>query len=434
MTALPGFFDIVPYAEQEQWRSAYLWQYVEGIARHVARLYGCEEIRTPLLEREEVFARNVGEGSDIVAKEMYTFIDRGDRRLALRPEGTAAVMRAFIEHHFGQRGSLHKLFYISPMFRYERSQAGRYRQHHQFGVEAIGSPSPLQDAEIIDMLWSFFRLLDLSNLTLHLNCLGGDADRTSYREALVNYLTRYRTDLSADSQRRLDANPLRILDSKEKSDQEILEGAPELGDFLGTAESHHFEEVQTLLRSIGIPYNINQRLVRGLDYYNGTVFEITSSALGSQNSIGGGGRYDGMLKKMGGPDLPAFGFGTGLERVLQVIVAQGVTPPRPPGPLLYLIPLGEEALKRCFAILHSLREKGIPVQMDLGGRKLNKAMQQANSLKAYYTAVIGDDEIARGSVSLKHMSSGSLQQSSFEEIEGILQKAADHTLGVCSHE
>ena len=257
---------------------------------------------------------------------MYTFLDKAERSLSLRPEGTAPAMRAFIEKNLAQQSPLHKFFYIAPMFRYERSQAGRYRQHHQFGVEAIGSPLPYQDAEIIHLLWTLYSRLGLKGLTLHLNSIGSEEARVNFRHALKMYLRPHLEELSPESQERYETNPLRILDSKDPKDQKWIHHAPHLLDYLDEASKSHFAQVCGLLDQIGIPFQINHRLVRGLDYYNNTVFEITSSELGAQNSLGGGGRYDGLLKTLGGPDLPAFGFGAGLERIIQTMLAQNVHP------------------------------------------------------------------------------------------------------------
>jgi histidyl-tRNA synthetase len=419
LTAPPGVFDVIPHATPDSWRSSHLWTHVESIARHQAELFGFGEIRTPLFEREELFSHNVGATTDIVTKEMYTFLDKSERRLALRPEGTLPVMRAFLEHRLAQQGQQHKLFYLAAMFRYERAQAGRYRQHHQFGV---GVASPAQDVEVVDLLWSFYRSLGLRNLTLHINSLGKSDTRQKYRQALIDYFSQYRDELSADSQRRLDTNPLRILDSKDVKDQKIIIEAPQLIDYLDDASRCDFETFCGLLTAIGIPYQINSRLVRGLDYYNGVVFEVTSDALGSQNSIGGGGRYDGMLKNLGGPDLPTCGFGTGIERVIQTMLAQDVAPQSSIAPLIYIIPLGALAHEKSFVLLHELRQAGIRAQMELGNRKLNKAMHQAHNCRAHYTAIIGEDELAKGHLSLKHMQSGTQTEVAFSGLIQFLQQ------------
>lgn len=402
----PGVFDITPIDSQEAWKSSYLWAYVESVIRTTARDYGYQEIRTPLFERTELFQRSVGDSSDIVSKEMYTFEDKGGRSLSLRPEGTAPVMRAFIEHQLHQHASIHKLFYIAPMFRYERAQAGRYRQHHQFGAEAIGNASPEQDAELIDLLYTLYQRLGLKNLTLFINSIGDTASRQNFRQALKDYLVPQAHLLSPDSQQRLEVNPLRILDSKDPRDKEIVAHAPSILDFLSEEARAHFEDLKRLLDLLHIPYQVNPLLVRGLDYYNKTVFEVVAGELGAQNSIGGGGRYDGLISTLGGPDLPSIGFGTGIERILQTALNQQVLTPQPDHPALFLVALGEKAKEACFELLHTLRQKGIPSQMDFSGKKVGKILQYADQIGASYVAVIGDQELEGQEVELKEMATG----------------------------
>lgn len=418
----PGVFDLIPIDTQDKWKSSYLWAYVEKIIREVARDYGYCEIRTPLFERTELFQRGVGATSDIVSKEMYTFKDKGDRWMSLRPEGTAPVMRAFIEHQLHTYAPIHRLFYIAPMFRYERSQAGRYRQHHQFGIEVIGNGSAEQDAEVIDLLFSLYKRLGLKDLRLYINSLGNADTRLSYRQALKDYLKPYFSDLSPDSQTRFEANPLRILDSKDPRDQEIIKKAPLILDYLNEEEQQHFTSVQQLLTLLGIPYEINPALVRGLDYYNKTVFEVVAGELGAQNSIGGGGRYDGLISELGGPDLPSFGFGTGLERIIQTMINQEVKLPEPDHPLIFFIPLGEKAKAVCFQLLHELRQKGIPSQMDFSGKKVGKALQYADQIHATYAAVVGDQEIEKQSIELKQLDTGQLLSVPLTELISKLGK------------
>lgn len=411
----PGVFDIIPEDSSEKWKSSYLWQYVEEAIRKIAKEYCFKEIRTPIFEKTELFLRGVGETTDIVTKEMYTFTDKGNRSLTLRPEGTAPAMRAFIEHSLSNSSSVHKLFYIGPMFRYERSQAGRYRQHHQFGVEVIGVAEPEQDAETISMLYTLYSRLGLQKLTVNVNSIGDAESRAAFKEALQSYLKQYFHELSPDSQIRFDKNPLRILDSKNPRDMEIVANAPSILDFLNEHSKAHFEKVLQQLTLLGIPYQVNSKLVRGLDYYNQTVFEVVAGELGAQNSVGGGGRYDGLLKTLGGPDLPAFGFGTGIERILQTMINQGIELPQPNNPMLFIIPLGEKAKEQALAMAQELRHKGIPTLVELTGKKLNKAMNLANSSGAQYTVVIGDDEITTGRLKLKNMKTG-------ESIDTTLQQ------------
>jgi histidyl-tRNA synthetase len=402
----PGVFDIIPDDEKDKWKSSYLWAFVEQTIRETARDYGYQEIRTPLFERTELFKRSSGEGSDIVSKEMYTFEDKGGRSLSLKPEGTAPVIRSFIENQLHVKSPVQKLFYIAPMFRYERAQAGRYRQHHQFGVEAIGNGSPEQDAEIIDMLYTLYQRLGLKNLSLNINSIGDATSRQKFKDALKDYLRPQLSSLSQDSQNRFETNPLRILDSKDPSDQKIVADAPSILDFLDPESKDHFEKLKKLLEMLEIPYKINPLLVRGLDYYNRTVFEVVAGELGAQNSIGGGGRYDGMIAELGGPDLPSIGFGTGIERILLTMINQGVELPKPSHPTLFLIPLGEEAKNVCFKLLNTLRRSGVVSDMDFSGKKVGKALQYADQLHATYVAVIGDDELKNGEIELKEMASG----------------------------
>lgn len=284
-----GTFDILPYGTDEPWRESALWQFAEEILRRTAADYGYREIRTPIYERSELFDRGVGTTSDIVSKEMFTFQDKGGRSISLRPEGTSSVIRSFVENHLSNLGSVHKFFYIGPMFRYERPQSGRYRQHHQFGVEAIGAAAPEQDAEVIDLLLAIYRRLGIKGLKVHLNTVGDPESRLAFRTALMDFLHPSLSELSADSQMRFEKNPLRILDSKDPKDQEILREAPSILDYLTDTAEQHFEEVCRALESLGIDYEIDPKIVRGLDYYNKTVFEVVSENLGAQSTIGAGG-------------------------------------------------------------------------------------------------------------------------------------------------
>jgi histidyl-tRNA synthetase len=347
---------------------------------------------------------------------MYTFNDKGGRSMSLRPEGTAPVMRAFIEHQLHQMAPLHKLFYIGPMFRYERAQAGRYRQHHQFGAEAIGNSAPEQDVEMIDLIYTLYSRLGIKNLKVTINSIGDVDSRQQFKKALQDYLRQYINQLSPDSQTRFETNPLRILDSKDPTDQKINAGAPSILNFLNEECQDHFNQVRALLNALKIPFEVSSQLVRGLDYYNKTVFEITAGELGAQNSIVGGGRYDGLLKTLGGPDLPATGFATGLERVIQTMIKQNIPLANPYSPKLFLIPLGENARLASFEILHELRGRGIPIQMDFSGKKVHKAMQYANIIQAQYIMVIGDNELEKQEGELKHMATGAIKKLPFKEL------------------
>lgn len=412
----PGVFDILPKDPKELWRCSHLWNYVESIMRQTALTYGFQEIRTPLFERTELFKRGVGETTDIVSKEMYTFEDKGGRSMSLRPEGTAPVIRSFIENQLHTQSPVHKFFYLCPMFRYERAQAGRYRQHHQFGVEVIGVGGPEQDAEVIDLIYTVFSKLGLKHLKVGLNSVGDVESRLAYREALLAYLKNYYDELSTDSKVRFATNPLRILDSKDPHDRKILQDAPSILDFLNPESKAHFEQVQAMLQALNIPYHIDHKLVRGLDYYNKTVFEIVAGELGAQNSIVGGGRYDGLIKTLGGPDLPSLGFGAGIERILQTMIKQEITLPDFARPLLYLVPLGADSTEKCFQILHDLRQKGIAAQMDYTGKKLNKALQYADQINAKFVAVVGENELASNVVEIKEMATGEKTKVALSEL------------------
>jgi len=420
-----GVFDVLPKEpkSEDAWRASDHWQYVESIMRKCAADYGFKEIRTPLFERTELFVRGVGESSDIVTKEMYTFLDKGERSMSLRPEGTASVMRAFVEKHLDQIPGLHKFFYIGPMFRYERPQSGRYRQHHQFGAEAIGIGKPEQDVELIDLLCETYRRLGLKELTVMINSVGDEDSRAPYREALKKYLQPHFEKLSADSQVRFTKNILRILDSKDEGDQALLSKAPSILEFLSEEARQHLEKVKGLLELEKIPYVVNHKLVRGLDYYNKTVFEVISESLGAHNTLGAGGRYDGLMKALGGPDLPSVGFATGIERLLQTMVAEHVAFPPPPSPLLFLIPMGETASDTCFALLCRLRHHGIAVEIDLSGKKIQHGLQLANAENARYVAIVGDREMETGEVEIKEMATRTAQKISLSKLESFLKAA-----------
>lgn len=422
----PGVFDILPTKQKNQeWRYSGYWEYVEKIMRETARDFGYQEIRTPIFERTELFTRSVGETSDIVTKEMYTFQDKGERSMTLRPEGTAPVIRAFIEHKLNATSPISKLFYIAPMFRYERSQAGRYRQHHQFGAESIGNDSPEQDVELIDMLYTLYQRLSLKNLTVYINSIGDSASREKFKIALKSYYQEHFEQLSADSKIRFEKNPLRILDSKDAGDIAINSKAPSILDYLEPDAKNHFETVKQLMTQLNIPYVINDKLVRGLDYYNKTVFEITAGELGSQNSVGGGGRYDGLIKSLKGPDLASIGFGTGIERIIQTMIAQGVSFPDNSALQIFIIPLGDEAKHACFSLLHDLRQKGISAEMDFSGKKLGKLMQYANDIGAKHVVVIGENELKTEMMELKNMQTGISHQIPFKNLSRILKIEAD---------
>jgi len=383
------------------------WQAIEEIARQIASCYHFAEIRTPIFESTDLFHRGVGEASDIVSKETFTFNDRGGDSITLRPEGTAGVVRAAIENNLiAQEGSRSKVFYIGPNFRYERPQKGRLRQHHQFGVEAFGVAEPAQDVECILLQMDFYRRCGVQDLSLQINSLGDQESKRRYRDALVAYLSPKADQLSEDSRRRLTENPLRILDSKDPRDQAACEGAPPAGESLSDKSRAHFAAVQKLLAEAGADFTVNANLVRGFDYYTETLWEVTASGLGSQNALGGGGRYDQLVENLGGRPTPGVGFGSGLERLLLALEAQGVSLPDARKPLIWLISHGPAARDACWKLLAELRTAGFAADMDLSDRSVKAQFKMADREKAKFCLVIGDTELADASVVLKNLTTG----------------------------
>ncbi|MCH9614412.1 MAG: Histidine--tRNA ligase [Chlamydiia bacterium] len=392
-----GLFDILPDSSEK-------WLHLERVCRDVASRYGFHEVRTPIFERTELFTRCVGETSDIVSKEMYTFEDKAGRSMSLRPEGTAPVMRAYLEG--GMAHSPHqKVFYIGPYFRYDRPQAGRFRQFHQFGVESIGSKDPVSDFETIDLLYNIYSELGLTDLVLLINSIGNEASRKAYRAALQEFLRPHYDKLGEDSKVRFEKNPLRILDTKDEKEIELIKDAPSILDYLDGDSRAHFDKVLGYLDQFGIGYQIDTSLVRGLDYYNETVFEFTSSALGAQSTIGAGGRYDGLLASFGGPDLPGVGFATGMERILLTLEAQGAFIPGPPGPMVYFVPLDPQSADFAIELSFGLRRQGVSTDVFLKGTKVQKGMQMADKLGAKFACVIGENERGSKKGELKHLES-----------------------------
>ncbi|UJF31957.1 histidine--tRNA ligase [Paenibacillus hexagrammi] len=380
------------------------WQYLENKARDLCRRFNYKEIRTPIFEHTELFARGVGETTDIVEKEMYTFQDKGDRSITLRPEGTAGVVRAYVENKLYGEPDVSKLYYVGPMFRYEQPQAGRYRQFHQFGIEAFGSTEPSIDAEVIALGYTFYKEIGLQNVTVEINSVGTPSVRTAYRTELQAFFAPVKDKLCKDCQFRYDRNPMRILDCK--VDQKYGEGAPSILDHLDDECNTHFGAVQDHLTAMEIPFTINPRLVRGLDYYTHTAFEYKSAGIGSIDTIGAGGRYNGLVEQIGGGDQPGVGLGLGLERILLVLANQGVEVPKPEPIDVYLIALGEPAEKEVIKLLYQLRQQGIAAEKDYLGRKMKAQMKSADRYNAKYVAILGDDELARGEITLKKMETG----------------------------
>jgi histidyl-tRNA synthetase len=393
LQSLRGMVDLLP--EQTA-----LWQRVEAVARGHFLRAAVQEIRTPLLEVTELFARGIGEATDVVGKEMYTFLDRGDRSCTLRPEGTASVVRAAIQHGLLTQGP-QRLWYGGPMFRYERPQAGRQRQFHQIGLEFLGFADARSDVEAIATAWDLLTDLGIGGLTLELNPLGSSEDRGRYRDALVDFLQRHRDQLDPDSQDRLARNPLRILDAKHPVTQALLAAAPTLADFLDPHSADRFEQVKAGLQALNIPFRLNPLLVRGLDYYSHTAFEITSSELGAQSTVCGGGRYDSLVEQLGGPATPAIGWALGMERLVlllgqgQVLVTAGSAPE------LYVVNRGVAAEAAALVLARTLRLHGLRVELDAGVAAFSKQFKRADRSGAPWAAVLGDEELAAGVVKLK---------------------------------
>jgi histidyl-tRNA synthetase len=409
-----GTADILP---DEQ---AY-WQFIEEKAAETCRLYGYSRISTPAFEDAGLFARSVGEGTDIVNKEMYIFKDRSENELALRPEGTASVCRSYLEHGMDNQPQPVKLFYFADIFRYERPQAGRYRQHHQFGCEAIGEASPLLDAEVIHMALKFFSSLGLSNFSLQLNSIGCKKCRPVYLQKLKEYYSPLSPALCEDCRTRLEKNPLRLLDCKRPGCQAAAEEAPKSADFLCDECACHFKLLKSYLEAVDIRYVINHRLVRGLDYYTKTVFEIQPLEGGSQSALGGGGRYDDLIGQLGGKATPAIGFATGMERIVLNLKNQNVDVPAMGKATLFIACIGDSARVEALKTAARLREAGIAVIVSSGDRSLKAQLRQANTIGAAYTAIIGEDEVKAGTVMLRNMENSEQQETQPDELISVLK-------------
>ncbi len=412
-----GTSDILP---EEQ---AY-WRYIEQKVAEIARLYGYERLDAPVFEDTRLFARSVGEDTDIVTKEMYTFEDRGGDQLTLRPEGTAPVCRAYLEHGLYNLPQPVKLYYIASIFRYERPQAGRYRQHYQFGYEAIGDDDPALDAEIIDMAWQFLSSVKLRSLSLQLNSIGCPKCRPKYIAALKAHYTSYAHDLCPECQTRLGRNPLRLLDCKKPSCQQIANSAPKTLDYLCPECDEHFRQLKRYLELLNLPYAVNHHLVRGLDYYTRTVFEIQPEGGGAQSTIVGGGRYDNLIEELGGKPTPAIGFAAGIERIILNLKKQDISVPPLPKPQVFIAYLGDEAREGAIKLASTLRQAGIGVIEALGDKSLKAQLRQANSLGARYAVIIGEQELKTGTVILRDMTSAEQKTMPANELVGRLQALA----------
>jgi histidyl-tRNA synthetase len=394
------------------------WQRVEAIARDILARSAYQEIRTPIFEQTDLFERGIGEATDVVSKEMYTFSDRGDRSITLRPEGTAGAVRSYIEHGMHAQGGVQRLWYTGPMFRYERPQAGRQRQFHQLGVEVLGSSDVRADAEVIAIATDILQAVGLKDLTLQFNSIGDAIDRQRYRSALVDFLAPHNEKLDPDSQNRLTRNPLRILDSKDSTTQAILENAPSILEYLSPESKNRFERVRSLLEDLSISCTINSRLVRGLDYYTHTVFEIQSEHLGAQATVCAGGRYDGLVSELGGPETPAVGWAMGLERL--VILLQQLEQARSSAIDFYVVSRGEKPEAQALKLTQSLRREGFKVELDLSGSAFGKQFKRADRSGAIGCLIVGDTEAETGTVQLKWLKSG--EQSAIAQAE-LMNKA-----------
>lgn len=394
-----GTYDILP-------KDINKWHYLEKIIRNICELYNYKEIRTPIFESTDLFVRGVGESTDIVTKEMYTFLDKGGRSLTLRPEGTAGVVRSYVEHKlFAEANQLAKFYYVGPMFRYERMQKGRSRQFYQFGVEAIGSDNPVVDAEVIALSVNIFKQLGLKEVKVLINTLGDDESRKNYRKALINYFKLHIHELCADCKRRLEQNPLRLLDCKVDKNHASMKNAPKMSDYLNEYSKKFFQEVLSNLENIGIEYEIDDNLVRGLDYYKHTVFEIITNVqgFGSQNALGGGGRYDGLVKEIGGPDVAGVGFAFGMDRLILALEAEEVNINYDDGLDVYIISTSDNTESFAFKILENLRKANIKAEKDYFSRKVKAQFKQANKLNAKFALIIGEEELEKKKVSVKNM-------------------------------
>ena len=408
-----GTKDVLP-------QDSYKWQYVEGVAREVANLFNIKEIRTPVFEHTELFQRGVGDTTDIVTKEMYTFKDKGDRSITLKPEGTAGAARSFIENGMGNGVLPAKMYYIIPAFRYERPQAGRLREFHQFGVEVYGSASAQTDAEVILTADTLLKKLGLK-IKLYLNSIGCPTCRAAYNKALKEFFAPHLDALCGDCKTRFEKNPLRLLDCKEENCKKINADAPKILDHLCDECRAHFEEVKACLTLAGVEYEVDPRIVRGLDYYTRTVFEFVSTSIGAQGTVCGGGRYDGLLESLGGKPTPAVGYAAGIERLLMVMEQTGVEIPTAPVPTVYIAGMDADCRKKAFALAAELRMSGVNAEVDLMERSVKAQFKYADKLGAKYVAVIGGNELAEGKANVKCMANGESESVAFADMVAYFQ-------------
>ncbi len=407
-SALKGIHDIFP-------PDSFIWQHVENTAKEIFSSYGFHELRAPIIESTEVFIRSIGESSDIVEKEMYTFNDRAGRRITLRPEGTAPVVRCYIENHLYNLPSPQKFFYSGPMFRYERPQAGRFRQFYQIGAEAFGISEPVIDAEILSLLKLFFEKLGLKELNFEINSIGCDVCRPDFRKALLDFFSTKLEGLCPDCRRRYEINPLRILDCKVPDCIKLKEGAPVVIKYLCKECTEHFNSFQEYLKLLNIPFNINPNMVRGLDYYTRTTFEVTCEHLGAQNAVAAGGRYDKLVEEFGGPKTPAIGFAAGMERIITLLKDSGSI--GIPSPKIFIASLDIESCKKALSIATDLRAKGLWTELGYHGNSLKSQLRRADRISAEYVFIIGEDELRSGKLKWKNLSDKSQGEILFSEIE-----------------
>ncbi|WP_352419921.1 histidine--tRNA ligase [Proteiniborus sp.] len=389
---------------------SFKWQYLERIFREVCESFGYKEIRTPVFEHTELFERGVGETTDVVQKEMYTFEDKAGRSITLKPEGTAPVVRAFIEHKLYSGAMPLKFFYITPCYRYERPQAGRLREFHQFGIEVFGSSHPAVDVEVMSLVYNIYKILGVEGIELSINNIGCPKCRTEYNKKLREFLKDKLDSLCETCQSRYEKNPMRILDCKNERCQTEIIDAPLMVDYLCNECSDHFEKVKEYLEIAGIEYKVDPKIVRGLDYYTKTAFEFISNEIGSQSTVCGGGRYDGLVEELGGPQTPAVGFGMGMERLLLTLENNGIEVPREKGLDIFIVTIGDKADKEAFRLLNNLRKNGISADKDYLERSIKAQFKYSDKLESEYTMVIGDDEVDKGIVSIKNMKTGEQQE------------------------
>ncbi|MCK4535589.1 MAG: histidine--tRNA ligase [Desulfuromonadales bacterium] len=412
ISGIKGMNDILPGAVET-------WQHLEQEAKRIFGTFGYREIRVPVVEKTELFCRSIGETTDIVEKEMYTFSDKGGTSMTLRPEGTAPVIRAFIQHKLYAQDPVNKLYYIGPMFRHERPQKGRYRQFQQIGAEVIGLDDPKIDAQLLAMLSHYFEAVQVPDVELQVNSLGCAECRPVYRQALIGYLEKRLAQLCSDCQRRYTTNPLRALDCKVPGCQEATSEAPAMLEHLCEGCSGHFDQVQMHLHNLEVPFKINPRMVRGLDYYTKTTFEMVTGSLGAQNAVAAGGRYDRLIADLGGPDLPGIGFAMGLERLALLIDDQEIMAARPD---LFVATLGREAEIAGFKLLTKLQRQGVQAEMEYSGKSLKAQLRRADKLRARHVLILGDDELERGVAQLRDMDQSSQEEVALVNLEAHLQK------------